>query len=99
MKHNYFPTTSLTNKKYSVKLLTNAITYLLLLFGNFLTAQTATLNVGSPSPWQVSSVVTSINIEAWGAGGAGGAGGGSGSGYTILNNLAVTPLQIIPFIT
>ena len=94
MKHNYFPKTSLTIKIHSIKLLTSVTTYLLLLSGNFLTAQTATLNAGSLGPWTVPAGVTSINIQAWGGGGAGGGSnsnndggsGGGGGGYTALSN-------------
>ena len=106
MKHNYFPKTSLIIKIHSIKLLTSVTTYLLLLSGNFLTAQTATLNAGSLGPWTVPAGVTSINIQAWGGGGAGGGSnsnndggsGGGGGGYTALNGISVTPGQNITYI-
>ena len=63
------------------------------------TAVSQTFNVGDPTTFQVPAGVTSITVEAWGAGGGGGggissfpSGGGGGGGY-IKNSFTVIPLD------
>ena len=71
---------------------------------NELKAQTFTDNVPGIRNFTVPCDVTSITIQAWGAGGAGGAAdnnpnggsGGGGGGYSSYT-VAVTPGQIIPY--
>jgi hypothetical protein len=80
--------------------------FLVFVFGNSIIAQNTTITVtttGSNS-WTVPCGVTSITVEAWGAGGAGGAAtinpsggsGGGGGGYS-TDFIAVSPGQIINY--
>ena len=59
----------------------------------------------SSGSFKVPAGVTSLKVEAWGAGGAGGAatinkysgGGGGGGAYSIINTVEVTAGQIINY--
>lgn len=106
MKKNYYNSRHLLlDKTQQIK---NASFVVLLfvtfLFTNPIISQTFTTNTPGNGSWIVPCDVTSITVQAWGAGGAGGAAdnnpnggsGGGGGGYTSYT-VAVTPGQVITY--
>lgn len=106
MKKNYYNSGHLLlDKTQRIK---NASFVVLLfvtfLFTNPIISQTFTTNTPGNGSWTVPCDVTSITVQAWGAGGAGGAAdnnpnggsGGGGGGYTSYT-VAVTPGQVITY--
>ena len=101
MKENYYNSvSSFVDKIQWIKKLSIVILMLLLsLFSNPLVAQT-TVPFTTSSTWLCPAGVTTIQVEAWGAGGGGGGGGtgnkdggggGGGGAYINNNTVAVTP--------
>ena len=106
MKQNYFNSRILfLHQIQSIK----NVFFVILLLVNFLmlnplNAQSITVNTPGNGSWTVPCDVTSITVQAWGAGGAGGAAdnnpnggsGGGGGGYSTYT-VAVTPGQVITY--
>lgn len=106
MKKNCYSSEKILLDKFqTIKNASFAILLLVIfLITNQVKAQNITINTPGSGSWTVPCDVTSITVEAWGAGGAGGAAdnnpnggsGGGGGGYTAYT-IAVTPNQIINY--
>ena len=104
-----YPSTSINAFQVSKKppFLSIIISFaILLLSANSIWSQATVQTYNTSGTFTVPAGVTSIQVEAWGAGGAGGGAqngnttagsGGGGGGYALLSNITVTPFQSIPY--